>query len=325
MVNFILHAGLHKTATTSLQEQVFPAAAGVFYTGKSRQVMAARKTKAVKDFIEYCKEDNNHVRRLPSHTCAYYLSLLQDKIIAAISRSMKSIDSLQPKIQLMRELLEQIDTTSNNPTILYSCEGLLNCRGHVQPELSTKINDKPPLFLHQQLFPGSIEKIVIYTRSPIDYLYSRYIQIHVSRMHAAKVLAISPSDYLNAQAQLYSGKTKQQSVFYHVFQKELAQDLSGLGPALVIRSYEKHIRDATSISSEIKKVFNLDVLHAEQVDLDFKQKHLNTTDRDKDDAVELILSHMKLSDPSDLKQEFTKIAQENSLVQASLASRLFSY
>jgi hypothetical protein len=327
MVNFILHAGLHKTATTSLQELVFPAVADVFYTGKSRQVMKIRETPILPFLFHYLQEDSSNIHHLPAHTCAYFASLLQDRVIGRLSRSLDTLQSLRAEITLMHALLERLNETSPNATVLYSCEGLLLCLGHICPKttlkLTAKDRDQPPLFLFKKLFPGSTKKIVIYVRSPIDYLYSRYIQIHTIKMQKAKRFVMAPSDYLDIQGEIYAGEVKQQSIFYHVFQRELAQDLASLGPEVVIRSYEKHIRDTASISKEINKTFGVEMIRPTEVDKRFKENPLNTTDHHKDEAVNFIINHMGFSNHDQLKQAFRQVAEQHRLVQAALSSRIY--
>lgn len=328
MPSFVLHAGLHKTATTSLQEQVFPSIASVLYTGKSRQVMSVRKTIILPQFVAHCQEDKEHIKRLPAHTCAYYLSLLQDRVVSRLARSKETLQSVQPLIGLMNDLLERIDQTSPETIILYSCEGLLLCLGHVCPKQALKIpehkRDQAPLFYYKQLFPGRTQKIVIYVRSPIDYLYSRYIQIHTVKMQRSKHFVMTPAEYLSIQGKLYSEIGRQQSIFYHVYHRELAQDLESLGPKIAVRSYDKHILNSPSISKEIDKAFGLQVLDPDKVDTRFKQQPLNTTDRDKDEAIKNIMSHMGFSNHSQLKHAFQETAESNSLVRAALSSTIFS-
>lgn len=325
MAKFILHAGLHKTATTSLQEQVFPNIRDAFYTGKSRQVMGTRSAPILSHFLSLYEEDKDALSRLPVHTCLYYVSLLQDRLIARLARSKATLDSIRKQLLLMQGLVERISMLSQKPQILYSCEGLLLCLGHLFPEQALDISDKAPLFSCQYLFPGQIEKIVIYVRSPIEYLFSRYIQIHTVRIKASPKFAMTPSEYLRIQAKLYQGPSKCQSVFYHVFQRELGQDLLSLDIPIVMRSYEKHIKGTTSISREIEKSFGLDLFGSDWVDRRFKQEPLNTTDRDKDDAINVLINHMQLADRDELKQAFLREAEQHDLVQAALPSRVYPY
>lgn len=327
MPSFVLHAGLHKTATTSLQEQVFPSIANVLYTGKSRQVMSVRKTLVLPQFVAHCQEDKDHIKRLPAHTCSYYLSLLQDRVVSRLARSQETLQSVQPLIRLMNDLLERIDQISPETIILYSCEGLLLCLGHVCPKQALKVpehkRDQAPLFYYKQLFPGITQKIIVYVRSPIDYLYSRYIQIHTVKMQRSKNYARTPTEYLNIQGKLYSGNARQQSIFYHVYQRKLAQDLESLGPEIAVRSYDKHILNSSSISKEVNKAFGLQVIDPDKVDARFKRQPLNTTDRDKDEAIKNIMNHMGFSSHSQLKKAFQETAESNSLVQAALSSTIF--
>lgn len=325
MTKFILHAGLHKTATTSLQEQVFPNVREAFYTGKSRQVMGTRKSPVLSQFLSQYKDDRDALSRIPLHTCIYYLSLLQDRLIARLARSKATLSSLQKQLLLMQSLVERISILNEKPQILYSCEGLLLCLGHLFPEQALDISDKAPLFFCKSLFPGQIEKIVIYVRSPIEYLFSRYIQIHTVRIKASPRFAMAPADYLRIQAQLFRASSKCQSVFYHIFQRELGHDLLSLDIPVVMRSYEKHIKNAPSISREIKKSFGLTLLGADDVDHRFKQQPLNTTDRDKDDAINVLINHMQLANRDELKQAFLREAEQNDLVQAALSSRVYPY
>lgn len=325
MAEFVLHAGLHKTATTSLQDQVFPNIRDAFYTGKSRQVMGTRKSSILSDFLSLYLYDRDALNRVPLHTCIYYLSLLQDRLIARLARSRATLASIQKEHELMQRLIERISILSEKPKFLYSCEGLLLCLGHLFPERASRLSDQAPLFSCKHLFPGQIERIVIFVRSPIEYLFSRYIQIHTVRIKASPGFAMSPADYLGIQADLFKSHTKCQSVFYHIFQRGLRQDLLSLNVPIVIRSYEKHIKNSPSISREVQKSFGMALFGSDEVDRRFKQQPLNTTDRDKDDAINVLINHMKLADRDELKQAFLQVAEQNDLVQAALTSRLYPY
>lgn len=330
MSEFILHAGLHKTATTSLQQLVFPALQNTLYTGKSRLVNKLRFTNRseLTWFLSYCNKKPDTVRSLPLHTCVFYLSLIQDGLIAVLSRGLTELDKLSPYLNLMSQLLSRIDKLCPGIPILYSCEGLLLSMGHLFPELKGNLNSIAPLFLHKDLFPGHIRKIVIYLRSPLEYLFSRYIQIHTVRLKNDTndySFTIKPSRFLRIQSRLFEGPHKRQSVFYHVFQQELREDLQCLGVPVILRSYEKHIKDCDSISNEIKKAFGLEAVNSRVTDNQFKHNRLNSTDGNKDEAINIILSHLNLNTKEQLREIFFEKAENDRLVKAALSSRIYPF
>lgn len=328
MVNFTIHAGLHKTATTSLQEHVFPNVVSAHYTGKCRYVMAMRKPPGHQQLNHFLASEDGQLSRLPLHVCLHYLALLQDYLVAQLARSLASPDDLADLLRLNRELLACIEAKSDAGRILYSCEGLLLSRGHLQPESSLKIRDLFPLAHARHLFPGTIDRVVVYLRSPVDYLFSRYIQIHTVRCRGKgqddRQSLIGVDRYLELNEKLWRGKTPSQSVFHHIFQHELVAELRGLGLPLVIRSYDKHIRAAPSISAEFGKAFDLQVHQPEQVDHAFRDIRLNTTSDHKDYALKLLLQAGGFSDSASLQQSFAAVASHHPLVKEAMAHAVFT-
>lgn len=328
MVNFTLHAGLHKTATTSLQEHVFPNVASAHYTGKCRYVMAMRRPLSHQQLVQFLASEDGELSRLPLHVCLLYLAQLQDYLVAQIARSVATLGDLADLLKLNRELVTCIAGKTDHGRILYSCEGLLLSRGHLEPESSLVTRDLFPLAHCRQLFPGSIDRVVVYLRSPVDYLFSRYIQIHTVRCrgkgHADHQRLISIEQYLDLNERLWRGETPSQSVFHHIFQQQLIAELRSLGLPLVIRSYDKHIRGAESISTEFGKAFGLQVHHPERVDHAFRDIRLNTTSDHKDYALNLLLQAGGFSDRASLQEIFAAIAMRHPLVKEALATTVFS-
>lgn len=336
MVEFVLHAGLHKTATTSLQELVFPNIKNVTYTGKTREVILSRREKRshLLAFLGYATTEQHAIDRLPLHTCQYYLSLTQDHLIAILSRSDGSLQLVKDLLAFNHLLLNRISELVGPATIFYSCEGLLLTLGQLHPEFviakQTKQSDAfrrdlPPLFRFRKLFPGRVSRVVIYLRSPIEYLFSRYIQVHTVRLSSGVSTLLGPADYLKLQGQLFDGPNKYQSVFFHVFQHQLSADLAQLGVPVRLRSFEDHIKDCSSINKEIGKAFGLEVHNPSEVDAIFKLNALNSTEKDKANAINALCSHLGSRDADDLKQQFLQQAQANTHVQAALAERVFAY
>lgn len=328
MVNFTLHAGLHKTATTSLQEHVFPNVGSAHYTGKCRYVMAMRKPPSHQQLIQFLASEDGELSRLPLHVCLHYLAQLQDFLVAQLARSVAKLGDLSDLLRLNRELLACIAGKSDHGRILYSCEGLLLSRGHLEPESSLAIRDLFPLAHWRQLFPGHIDRVVVYLRSPVDYLFSRYIQIHTVRCRGKgkddRRRLISIEQYLGLNERLWHGETPSQSVFHHIFQEKLIAELRGLSLPLVIRSYDKHIRGAPSISTEFRKAFDLNVHHPEQVDQAFREIRLNTTSDHKDYALNLLLKVCGFSDHASLQERFAAVASRHPLVKEAIATTVIS-
>lgn len=328
MVSFTLHAGLHKTATTSLQEHVFPNAKHVHYTGKCRYVMAMRAGEGHQELLRFLKSERGDIERIPLHVCCHYLALLQDHLVAQLARSRATPDQLQPLLTFNRKLLKRIAHLSDHAHILYSCEGLLLSLGHLQPEACLDRRELFPLAYHRLLFPGDLKRVVIYLRSPVDYLFSRYIQIHTIRCTHGNASdlerLITVERYLELNAQLWRGKTPSQSVFHHIFQRTLVSQLRSLGLPLVVRSYDEHILGGTSISSELSSAFDLLVETPEHVDKAFREIRLNTTSEHKDYALNLLLNASGMPDRTSLQNYFSSIASNHPLVKEALATSVFN-
>lgn len=330
MSDFILHAGLHKTATTSLQQYVFPALRDSIYTGKSRLVAGLRFTKRTElpSFLAYCNKKPDTVDYLPLHTCAFYLSVLQDSLVAVLSRGLARMEDVSSYLDLMNKLLSRMDQLAPGVPILYSCEGLLLSMGHLFPELKDHHQTTAPLFLHKTLFPGTIRKVIIYLRSPVEYLFSRYIQVHTVRLKNDTddfSFFVKPSKFFRSQKRLFNGPNKRQSVFYHIFQQELREDLLSLGIPVTLRSYEKHIKDTQSISNEIKKVFGLEAIDPQLTDSQFSSKRLNSTESNKEKAFKVILKRLDLQSQDQLRELFFESANNEPLVKAALSSRIYPF
>lgn len=326
MAEFILHAGLHKTATTSLQEHVFPQVQGGFYTGKCRHVMANRSRKLLAEFCAYLETELEAIHRLPLHTCAFYLSLLQDQLVGDLARSRRSLDQCSAELQLNQRLVDSLVLRSECSTILYSCEGLLLSLGHLYPERCKSLADLFPLAHWRALFPAPVQRAVIYLRTPIDYLYSRYIQIHTVRCRGGGSQAgdiISPSRYIKLNEKLWRGPMPSQSVFHHILQPQLVTQLQQLGLNLIVRSYDQHIKKAASISAEVGEAFGLRLHQPEWVDERFRTIRLNTTAADKEVAMQALLKSLGLSSAGQLQAEFSETARESPVVREALATSLY--
>jgi len=334
MVEFTIHAGLHKTATTSLQEHVFPNAKHVYYTGKSRHLQAISPRmiansvgEANEELLRMLRKPGEKPERLPLHSCCHYLSLLQDNIVSMLARGYFTIEDLRPLFMLNERFLEALESKCDHAHILYSCEGLLLARGHLMLEKRRQQTEVPPLFHHRLLFPGKLNRVVVYLRSPVDYLFSRYIQIHTVRFARMKGhpqdLVVSIDRYLDFNAQLWRGEAPHQSVFYHIFQPQLISDLRALDLPLVVRSYDKHIRGTESITAEVAKAFDLQVYQPERVDQVFREKPLNTTSDDKDSALNHLLKASGCEDRASLQRHFAEIAAAHPLIQQAMATTVF--
>lgn len=327
MVHFTLHAGLHKTATTSLQEHVFPNVKQVHYTGKCRYVMAMRKRGGHRELLDHLSSEDGEIERLPLHVCCHYLALLQDYLVAQLARSRATLQQLQPLLDVNSRLLDAIAFRGEEQHVLYSCEGLLLSLGHLQPEVCLERRELFPLAHHRQLFPGTLRRVVVYVRSPIEYLFSRYIQIHTVRCRGKGASdldqIISIDRYLDLNERLWLGPMPSQSVFHHIFQPQLLAQLKACGLPLVVRSYDKHIRGASSISREVTKAFDLEVHHPDRVDAAFREIRLNTTSEHKDYALQLLLQASGLQDHAELKKQFSSIASSHPRVQEAVACSLF--
>ncbi len=334
MVEFTLHAGLHKTATTSLQEHVFPNVKHAFYTGKSRHVMMASTRFHYKSTREAHKQMFRMLQalgpkpwRIPLHSCCYLLALLQDYLVSTLARHYASVEQLEDLFTYNAVLLKTIQNKCENPHVFYSCEGLLLTIGHLKPDEPGRKNQLPPLAHHQLLFPGQLKRVVVYLRSPVDYLFSRYIQIHDVRFINASANSgdslISIERYLDLNEQLWRGEAPQQSVFYHIFQPQLITELRSLGLPLQIRSYDKHIRGNESISKEVATAFDLQVYNPARVDNAFQNKPLNTTSENKDSALNQLLAASGHKDRASLRHHFTEIATAHPLIQEAMATTVF--
>jgi hypothetical protein len=337
VADFLLHAGLHKTATTSLQELVFPNVCDATYTGKTREIIHSRRSK--RDYLSYflrqVAEDTDVIDRLPLHTCYYYLSLLQDYLVARISHNRLGAKKIiKSAFVVNQSLVDRISFLGGKCLILYSCEGLLLTYGQLHPELVLSMQakgktlsrpDLPPLFHLRKIFPGTIRQVVIYVRSPIEYLFSRYIQIHTVRLSSGVSSLLTPADYLALQQRLFEGANKYQSVFFHVYQEELAKDLSRLGVPSKLRSFEAHIRDCPSISKEVLKAFGVTLSDPMGIDDSFRSKQLNSTEKEKLMAIDALCSRLNLSGLHALKEKFYETSLSHDLVQSALANRIFNY
>lgn len=330
MVSFTLHAGLHKTATTSLQEHVFPNVKGVHYTGKSRYVMSARHNPGfISHFNKTAKvyADMANMMRLPLHECCHLLSIIQDQIVLRLARDLASDEALPLLFRLNRELLKAIEEKCEAPHVLYSCEGLLLSAGHLNPRLALHKNlrDSVPLAAYRDLFPGTIKRVVIYMRSPLDYLFSRYMQVHQILYGGVgkKAKGLDVDGYLELNTQLWIGDTPSQSVFHHIFQSQLVDQIRLMGLPIVARSYEEHICGEGGISQEIEKGFGLEVANPKRVDRWFRDLRLNTAD-DKDTALKHLLRISGCKDRAELKDKFMSLASSHPLVKQAMQERLFA-
>lgn len=301
-MSFIVHAGVHKTASTSLQELVFSDLQDCFYVGKSRLIMASRGSDFLSRFFDYMKSIEDDVHRININSAAHCLALLIDARVNYY-RNSKQNPQWKARLEKSIELLsERLRGTSHQKSILYSNEGLVNNLMHIYPE--AKKMHKLPISKHQKLFPTGIERLILYLREPRSYLLSRYIQIHSIR-YTSKRAMIPIKEYFDFQAKLWENGEKEQSLFLHIFEDELKDYLNNITLSkILVRNFEKNLADCKSVSTEISDTFNLKCQDPLRADDLFANKRLNTSDSGtKKLALPLLLKANQCESSEELKDK----------------------
>lgn len=324
-----IHAGMHKTASTSLQNIVFPRLRGLTYIGKTRYIQEAR---LLVDYTSVLR----HISNVPDYVLTYHLAGILDNYIATLPRlPLKSLTTaaanLKARLHIMRELKAELERRNPEATYLYSSEGIFLNMNHIFPD---RPNHYPPITIGDILTKAFGDDIIttlfFYNRSPVDYLFSRYIQIHTVRLRPQagspadmqckelKPLALKPKQFFELNDFIWQA-IPGNSMYINLFPNLLVSTAEPKCQTIQQRSYESHICNTASITSEISTVLGIDFgPDAKEIDDRFTSNPVNTTAKDKKLAVDVLTRAAGHSNLANLKAEFSAIAQANPVVQQAV-------
>lgn len=212
----IIHCGAFKTATTTLQESVFPNLNGIVYLGK----------------------DANAGRRCREDAC----TRKAQKALAEISilGSRAPFGNIPSSLEQISRALEPCISSPN--TYLYSNESLLGCQSVQAPELfSPSLYGLPISILSRCSVSCEISFLVGIRQPPEDYLASRFLEIQQWRS-TKNMLLLSLYDYLDQQFDIYSRYGYEKTIFFHASPVNIQRYFQSLKLKVKLMNYKKLLK-----------------------------------------------------------------------------------
>ena len=270
----IIHIGTFKTGTTALQNIVFPNAKDAIFLGQSKAHLEAWEEQDLDQLL------GSDLSRLT----AKQLEQVHGGVLYRLSNMLR-----KPKRHGEQEFAAATAAVSRICKIwneqhrqnrfLFSKEGLLFTRGHVEPETASPMADQPPLAGFKQL-PGD-KIILLFLRNPTNYLFSRYMQLQFRR-HKNELPILSVSEFMDSQERAYE-RNVWHSVIQHALQKSFVDAIRSLGFAdLVVLSYERDLVEAPSITQVLGRAVGLTFDDAAAVDARMKTEYWNSASDDEE-------------------------------------------
>lgn len=192
----IIHCGVFKTGTTSLQETVFPHLKGIAYLGKGP------------------KANEVPTRDLYAQSAA---SLLSEVAILGSRSPFGKLPNLDIKLEKL--ILPCVESSQ---LYLYSNESLLGCQSTQAPEIFPfSMYDLPLSVLSKTRLASRIRFLVAYRQPAEDYLASRFLEIQHWRRNKHMQLLSLP-EYLAQQRYIFR-MHPEKSFFFHASPKCIYQ------------------------------------------------------------------------------------------------------
>lgn len=204
----IVHSGLGKTATTSLQELVFPNTASHIFLGKCKSAMQFKPPQEQETSTPNFLTDPQALLILGNYftTCHQLIHLISD--------SKDQFKKITAKLLILNKIKHQIKTRNlHESSFIFSHEKLSLVIDHFNPPLGTESASQYPFRYHKELFSIFGDCTFLNTtRQAQDFFASMYLQLMEARIVRGGSV-VNPTIYFEWQKKILEDNPKK-SIFW---------------------------------------------------------------------------------------------------------------